>query len=105
MEARINGASTNKSAITIVTTTIAGLAFLCVLTVCVISYMQREVPKDLGLITTGLVGGLLTMLTKTSPTETPKAPNPDAPAPVTVMNPASDPVPTTEQKIDKPFGL
>ncbi len=87
------------------TATIAGLAFLCVLTVCVISYMQREVPKDLGLITTGLVGGLLTMLTKTSPTETAKAPTTADPAPVTVVNPASDPVPTTETKIDTAIGL
>jgi hypothetical protein len=97
--------STNQTAITMITGTIAIMALLCVVTICVLSYLGVTVPPELNTLTGGLCGALTAMLVKTTPTETPKTPNPDAPAPVTVVNPPSDPVPTTEQKIDKPFGL
>ncbi len=95
----------NQTAITMITGTIAIMALACVVTICVLSYLGIKVPPELNTLTGGLCGALTAMLVKTTPTETPKAPNPDAPAPVTVMNPASDPVPTTETKIDNAIGL
>ncbi len=95
----------NQTAITMITGTIAIMALCCVVTICVLSYLGVKVPPELNTLTGGLCGALTAMLVKTTPTETAKTPTLDAPAPVTVMNPASDPVPTTETKIDKPFGL
>ncbi len=97
--------STNQTAITMITGTIAIMALLCVVTICVLSWFGTKVPPELNTLTGGLCGALTAMLVKTTPTETPKAPNPDTPAPVTVVNDPNDPVPTEEQKIDKPFGL
>ncbi len=95
----------NQTAITMITGTIAIMALACVVTICVLSYLSIKVPPELNTLTGGLCGALTAMLVKTTPTETPKAPTPDSPAPVTVMNPASDPVPTTETKIDNAIGL
>ncbi len=95
----------NQTAITMITGTIAIMALLCVVTICILSYLGVKVPPELNTLTGGLCGSLAAMLVKTTPTETAKAPTPDAPAPVTVMNPASDPVPTTETKIDTAIGL
>ena len=92
----MNGTTTNKWAITLITTTIAVMAVICVVTVCIMAYYGKEVPKDLSMVTTGLLGALTSMLVKTSPTETLKAPTPDSPAPVKVVNPESDPVHTEE---------
>ncbi len=88
-----------------ITGTIAIMALACVVTICVLSWFGTKVPPELNTLTGGLCGGLMTMLVKTTPTQAIQVSTPDSPAPVTVMNPASDPVPTTEQKIDKPFGL
>ncbi len=95
----------NQTAITMITGTIAIMALCCVVTICVLSYLGVKVPPELNTLTGGLCGALTAMLVKTTPTETAKAPTPDAPAPVTVMNPASDPVPTSETKIDTAIGL
>lgn len=104
----MNGSSsTNQTAITMITGTIAIMALCCVVTICVMSWFGTKVPPELNTLTGGLCGALTAMLVKTTPTETAKlAPiPPDAPTEVTVVNPPTDPVPTTEQKIDKPFGL
>ncbi len=95
--------ATNKTTITVITTTVAVMAFLCVLSVCVLSYYSIEISKDLGLITTGLVGALTGMLVKTSPTESTRqtaplpVPSGGSPTPVQVVNEPTDPVPTTEE--------
>lgn len=97
--------SSNQTAISVITSTIALMSFLCVFSVCYLSYRGIQIPPELNTLTGGLCGALTAMLVKTSPTETLKTPNPDLPSPVTVVNAPSDPVPTEEQKIDKPFGL
>ena len=98
----MNGTTTNKWAITLITTTIALMAIICVITVCAMSYYGKEVPKDLSMITTGLLGALTSMLVKTSPTETQKQPPQlsaqNGATPVQVVNKPADPVPTEEQK-------
>jgi hypothetical protein len=82
---------TNKSAIDIVTRTLAIMAILCVLTVCVIAYRGTQIPPELNTITAGLVGAISSMLVKTTPTDekskdlTPD-PSADPPTPVTVAN-------------------
>ncbi len=96
----------NQTAITVITGTIAIMALACVVTICVLSYLGTKVPPELNTLTGGLCGALTAMLVKTTPTETPKAPNPDAPTDVKVVSSAKDPVHTEEAKdIDKPFGL
>lgn len=99
----MNGTTTNKGQIYIIVCAIAILAVICVVTVCVLSYLQIKVPPELNTLTGGLVGYLAAMLVKTSPTETLKSP-PAAPVvpngastPVTVVNPPSAPVPTTTE--------
>ena len=99
---KVNGTTTNKWAITLITTTIAVMAIICVITVCLMSYYGKEVPKDLSMITTGLLGALTSMLVKTSPTETvkqpptPLPPTSDNPVPVAVQSSEKDPVHTEE---------
>lgn len=91
--------TTNQTAISIITFTIALMALLCVGTVCLLSYLGVQVPPELNTLTGGLVGALTAMLVKTSPTETmkqPPSPTPTDPAPVKVVNPPSDPVHTEE---------
>lgn len=93
--------TTNQSAITIITMTIALMAASCVGSVCFLSYAGIQIPPELNTLTGGLVGALTAMLVKTSPTETIKAapiPTHAAPAPVEVVNKPSDPVPTIEGK-------
>ncbi len=101
--------ATNKNIIAIIITT---LSFNSTIGLCILGYcLLFQVKPDQVLLTAFvamvnyLLGVISGILSKTSPTETAKAPTPDAPAPVTVMNRASDPVPTTEQTIDKPFAL
>jgi hypothetical protein len=92
---------TNKSTITVITTTISILAILCVGTICYLSYLKIEVPKDLAMIATGVVGALTGMLVKTSPSSatgpTEFPPNGGAPAPVEIVNKEENPVPTKEK--------
>lgn len=100
--------STNKSVITVITTTIAILAFSSVGTICVCAYFGIVIPPELNTLAGGLVASLATMLVKTSPSEATKSVNPTAPAPgtpgggppaeVKVINKSGSPVPTTEEK-------
>jgi hypothetical protein len=93
---------TNKTVITVIISTIAGSAAMCVLSICLLSYWQLQIPPELNTLTGGLVGALTAMLVKTSPTETTKAPDGGTPpangvaTPVTVENTPSNPVPTAE---------
>lgn len=93
----------NQGAISWITRTLAFLGACCVVTVCILSYRGIQIPPELNTLTGGLVGSLASMLVKTTPTESPKHPGPDGeppggdnppPIPVTVENPASDPVQT-----------
>lgn len=78
----------NKSTITTVTSTLCVLAFLAVAAVCVLAYLQCQIPPELNTLAGGLVGALTAMLVKTSPTaavpETKIVNPPDDPAHVTV---------------------
>ena len=102
----MNGTTTNKGQIYIIVCSIAILAVICVVTVCVLSYLQIKVPPELNTLTGGLVGYLAAMLVKTSPTETLKAPPPPSPdgppTPVQVVNKPADPVPTTTEEKPQP---
>ncbi len=89
--------STNQTAITMITGTIAIMALLCVVTICILSYLGVKVPPELNTLTGGLCGALTAMLVKTTPTEGTKAPS-GGPTPVQVMNEPKDPVPTEENK-------
>lgn len=64
---------TNQIVIKIITGSIAGLAAICVITVCVLSYFAIQIPPELNTLTGGLVGALSAMLVKTSPTESQKS--------------------------------
>lgn len=99
----------NQAAITVITSTLAVMAFMCVITICVISFAGQKVPSELNTLTGTLCGALTAMLVKTSPTETVKAmptpppmppppqpPEPDEPVAVQVVNTPNDPVPTEE---------
>ncbi len=81
-----------------ITGTIAIMALLCVVTICVLSYLGTKVPPELNTLTGGLCGALTAMLVKTTPTETVKSNlvNGGAPTEVKVTNKPDDPVPTTE---------
>ena len=65
----MNGIATNKTVITVITTTIAILAFLSVTTICVLAYLQVKIPAELNSLAIGSFGALTGMLVKTSPTE------------------------------------
>jgi hypothetical protein len=104
----MNGTTTNKWQIYIIVCTIAAMAIGCVVTVCAMSYYGKEVPKDLSMITTGLLGALTSMLVKTSPTETQKQsptppiiPNGATPTPVAVVSSEQNPVHTEEAPKEK----
>ena len=88
--------TTNQSAITIITMTIAVMAFSCVASICVLAFYGIQIPPELNTLAGGLVGALTAMLVKTSPTETTKPPTPDAPMPVAVQSSETDPVHTEE---------
>jgi hypothetical protein len=62
--------SDNKSEIKVIIRTLAGLAIICVLAECVLSYLGKQIPPELNTLTGGLVGSLTAMLVKTSPTQT-----------------------------------
>jgi hypothetical protein len=93
--------TTNQSAITIITMTIAVMAFSCVISICTLAFYGIQIPPELNTLAGGLVGALTAMLVKTSPTETMKQP-PTPPGsngsatPVEVVNKPSNPVPTEE---------
>jgi len=93
--------TTNQVAISVITSTIAFMALLCVVSVCVLSYKAIQIPPELNTLTGGLAGALTAMLVKTSPTETMKQPphptNGDTVIPVEVTNTPVNPVPTTEE--------
>ncbi len=91
--------TTNQTAITVITSTIAIMALTCVFSVCVMAFYGVNIPPELNTLTGGLVGALTAMLVKTSPTETVKpAPAADGVTPVQVMNTPAAPVPTEETK-------
>lgn len=93
---------TNTTVISVITSTIAVMAFLCVLAICILAYLGQKIPPELNTLAGGLVGSLGSMLVKTSPTETIKTP-PNSPlpsngtTPVTIEQPEGNPVPVTEQ--------
>ena len=64
---------TNKTSISVIVTTIAIMAFLCVCTICYLSYKGIQIPPELNTLTAGLSGALSGMLVKTTPTETTKS--------------------------------
>lgn len=84
-----NRMPTNKAAISWITRTLAVMAALCVFTVCLLSFMNVQIPPELNTLAGGLVGTLGAMLVKTTPTETgtapidspPEDPQPDPPEP------------------------
>jgi len=103
--------TTNQTAITVITSTIAIMAVSCVLSICVLAFYGITIPPELNTLAGGLVGALTAMLVKTSPTETIKQPlsgtdaNPMSVKPITsVADPVhteeapNDPVPTEETK-------
>jgi hypothetical protein len=59
----------NKGEIKVIIRTLAGLAIICVLAECVLSYLGKQIPPELNTLTGGLVGSLTAMLVKTSPTQ------------------------------------
>lgn len=83
---------TNRSAIDWITRTLAVLGFICVITVCVLAAMGKQIPPELNTLTGSLVGSLASMLVKTTPTED-KSKVQD----VQVVNEKKDPVPTEPQ--------
>jgi small neutral amino acid transporter SnatA (MarC family) len=86
--------TTNQTAITVITSTIAIMAISCVISICCLAFFGIPIPPELNTLAGGLVGALTAMLVKTSPTETIKS----SPAEVQVVNPPTDPVPTVEAK-------
>ena len=94
--------TTNQTAITVITSTIAIMAVSCVLSICVLAFYGITIPPELNTLAGGLVGALTAMLVKTSPTETqkqpPTPPLSDTPTPVSVVSSAADPVHTEETK-------
>jgi hypothetical protein len=94
--------TTNQSAITVITMTIAAMAAACVGSVCLLSYRGIQIPPELNTLTGGLVGALTAMLVKTSPTETVRQPTPspvssgDGPTQVAVVSSEVNPVHTEE---------
>jgi hypothetical protein len=93
----------NQFPITVITVTLAVMAFTCVVSVCYLAFNSLQIPPELNTLTGGLVGALTAMLVKTSPTETIRqttpmpVPSDGSPTPVVVTNESSDPVPTTEE--------
>lgn len=79
---------TNQASITIVTSTLALLAFVTVITVCVLSFYSITIPPELNTLAGGLVGAVSTMLVKTTATSNPTD--------TRIVNKPSDPVTTTE---------
>jgi len=96
--------TTNQTAITIITSTIAIMAVCCVLSICVLAFFAIQIPPELNTLAGGLVGALTAMLVKTSPTETLKVPTPDTPMPVTVQSSEKDPVHTEEKNTQGKVG-
>ena len=102
----MNGVTTNKSVIFLIVATLAlnatiGLSALAYCLLMRIEPNQVLLTAFISIIT-GLLGIIGGMLTKTSPTETIKAPPPppssgNGPTQVEVVNTPSAPVPTTEQ--------
>ena len=88
---------TNQAAIDWITRTLAVMGFVCVTTVCILSYCGTQIPPELNTLTGGLVGSLASMLVKTTPTDAPKpAGGSDTPAEVSIVQPDNQPVPVTE---------
>jgi hypothetical protein len=95
----MNGTTTNKSTINLITGTLAFMALVAVVTICICACYGIKIPPELNTLAGGLVGSLGAMLVKTAPTETTKAvlPNGTAPTAVQVVNKPADPVPTTTE--------
>lgn len=91
--------NTNRQTIAIVTTTVAFLAAGCVWTICWMSWKTIQIPPELNTLTGTLCGYLTGALTKTTPSEATKHPEPNGqPIPVQVENKSTDPVPTTTEE-------
>ncbi len=94
--------TTNQFPISVITTTAAFLAAMCVWTICWLAYKGIQIPPELNTLTGTLCGYLTGTLTKTTPTETTRQPPPalstsfDNPAPVKVISTEKDPVHTEE---------
>jgi len=85
----------NRTTISVITTTIALIAVICVATECYLSYKGIQIPPELNTLTGGVTGALVAMLTKTSPTQSTQVSTSD-PTPVVVTNKPADPVQTHE---------
>jgi hypothetical protein len=85
----------NKSTISVITSTVAASAFLCVVEVCVLSYSEKKIPSELAQITAALIGSLVSMLVKTSPSQTTTV-TPD-PIKTEIVNKPESPVPVTTE--------
>ncbi len=97
----MNEIQTNKTTITVITSTVAVMAFVCVVSICALAYYAIQIPPELNTLTGTLCGGLTGMLVKTSPTEATRQPPVmgvhSGATPVQVMNEPTEPVPTTEE--------
>ncbi len=63
--------TTNATAIDLITRTLALLAITLVLTICILSCTGIKIPSELNTLTGTVVGGLMAMLVKTTPSPTP----------------------------------
>ncbi len=75
---------TNKQSIDWITRTIAILAAVAVITVCILAYMGKQIPPELNTLTGGLIGSLGSLLAKTSPTAAIPAASPTPTGDITV---------------------
>jgi hypothetical protein len=82
----------NQGEIKVIIRTIATLAFLCVSSICVLAYLDKQVPPELNTLTGGLVAALTAMLVKTTPTSS---------KPQEVTNPPDKPIET--KSVTQPF--
>lgn len=78
---------TNRPTINWVTRTLCTLGLVLGGTVAALPWFDKAVPSELNTLAGIVIGGLLSMLTKSTPT-------PAGPTPVNVTNKPSDPVPT-----------
>lgn len=62
------GGESNKPTISRVTLTICVLGVMFGATICVLAVMERAVPSELNMTAGIVIGGLLSMLTKSTPT-------------------------------------
>jgi hypothetical protein len=75
--------SDNSGEIKVIIRTLAILAVICVISECILSYLQLKIAPELNTLTGGLVGSLTAMLVKTAPTTA----TPAEPIPVVEVKP------------------